>query len=207
MAQVAVLMRARVMRAVMAALGCLLAGGCLFAPRVAEPPATGEIVRYLEQLSPADVWDNLETSAEATHAPGWEAAISQTSFTYVPDDAAENQYPGVFTGWDRERELSFINALYNSDVTIVARMRNLEFVVPPSSGSESLWEGVIYDVTVTSGVDASTVRYRGSADITFSLEGNFWYISRWVDLEPESDPVSGQLLSTMGVLRGNFASK
>jgi len=216
MAQVSVLNRQRGVRvpvcrsagrAVLAALGCLLAGGCLFAPREAEPPQTGDIVRYLDQISPSAVWDNLQTSATATHAPGWEAAISPTSFIYKPDAAAESQYPGVFAGWDRDHEVAFISALYNSDVTIVALMRNLEFVVPPSSGSESIWESVIYDLTVTSSVDGSKVRYRGSARITFSLEGNFWYITEWLDLEGESDPETNQLLSTMGVLRGNFAGK
>lgn len=186
----------------------LALGGCLFAPREAEPPQTGEIVRYLEQIAPADTWDNLETSAEASHAPGWEGAISSTSFRYIPDSAAESQFaPGTFTDWGRDQELAFINALYNSDVNIAARMRNLDFVVPPSSGSESVWENVIYDLKVTSNVDNSSVRYRGSAIITFSLEGNFWYITEWRDQQGESDPETNQLLSTLGVLRGNFASK
>jgi hypothetical protein len=212
MAQMAVLRRravavailARTLAAVLALVG---AGGCLFAPREAEPPETGTIVRYLEQIIPANSWDNLETSAEASHAPGWEDAISPSLFRYIPDSTTENQYPGVFVDWGREREIAFINALYNSDVTIVARMRNIEFVVPPSSGSISVWENVIYDMAVTSGVPPSTVRYRGSAIITFSLEGNFWYISEWRDQQGESDPDSGQLLSTLGVLRANFASK
>ncbi len=208
MAQVAVLKRGRRrMLIAVPLLACLAASGCLFAPREAEPPETGTIVRYLEQIAPVNTWDNLETSAEATHAPGWEAAISSLSFMYEPDPVAENQFPGVFTGWNRDKELAFINALYNAKVTIVAQMRNPAFVVPPSSGSESLWEDVIYDLTVTSTVDASKVRYRGLADIKFTLEANFWYISEWHDRQGESDPDSGQLLSTMGVLRGSFASK
>lgn len=190
-----------------ALLAALAGGGCLLQPREAEPPQTGEIVRYLEQIDPANTWDNLETSAEATHAPGWEDAINATDFRYIPDSAAEAQFPGVFTNWGPAQEVAFINALYNSDVTIVATMRNPGFVVPPSSGSESIWENVIYDLRVTSVVDGSTVRYRGSAIITFTLVGNFWYITEWRDQQGESDPDSGQLLSTLGVLRGNFASK
>jgi hypothetical protein len=216
MAQVDVLNRVRGVRvfvhrsagrAVMAALGCLLVGGCLFAPRVAEPPQTGDIVVYLDQISPSAAWDNLQTSAGATHAPGWEGAISQTGFIYKPDDAVENQYPGVFTVWDRDREIAFINALYNADLTIVALMRNPEFRVPPSSGSKSIWESVIYDLTVTSTLGGNPIRYRGSARITFSLEGNFWYITEWEDLVGENDPETNQAFSTMGVLRANFSSK
>lgn len=186
----------------------LAASGCFFEPRDAEPPEAGVVVRYQEQISPDAAWDNLETSAEASHAPGWETAISANDFLYIPDTEAESQFPGVFaTPWTREREVAFINALYNSDVTITARMRNIEFVVPPSSGSQSVWEDVIYDLTLTSGVDASAIRYRGRATITFTLEGNFWYITQWRDEGGENDPDTNQPLSTLGVLRGNFASK
>lgn len=198
-------------RAVVAGLlaaGAVFAGGCLLQPRDAEPPETGEIVVYLEQLSPAETWENLQTSAIATHAPGWEGAINPETFRYIPDSAAEAQFPGAFTDWGRDREVAFINALYNSGVTIEATMRNPGFVVPPSSGSESIWENVIYQVTVISPPPESrAVRYRGSAIITFTLVGNFWYITEWRDQQGESDPDSGQLLSTLGVLRGNFASK
>lgn len=185
----------------------LAAGGCLLQPRQAEPPLTTDPVEYLEAIIPANVWDNLETSAEATHAPGWEEAISSSSFRYIPDSAAEAQFPGVFTDWGTEKEIAFINALYNADIEIVATMRNPEFIVPPSSGSVSVWENVIYDVKVTSTLDQSSVRYRGSAIITFTLETNFWYITEWRDQQGESDPETNQLLSTLGVLRGNFASK
>ena len=205
MAQVDVLSRSAL--AALCLAGCLASGGCLFVPRDAEPPETGNIVRYQEQISPAAAWDNLETSAEATHAPGWENAIHPTTFTYIPDSAAESQFPGVFAGWSREQELAFINRFYNSGVTISVRMRNLEFVVPPTSGGESVWENVIYDMTVTSTGGGAPVRYRGSAIITFALEGNFWYITEWRDQQGESDPDTQQLLSTLGVLRGNFASK
>ena len=201
-------LRARVLACALTCVAaCVMASGCLLTPRDAEPPQTGQIVVYLEQIAPVNTWDNLETSAEASHAPGWEGAISSTSFLYEPDSAAASQFPGVFTNWNRDREIAFINALYNAKVTIVATMRNLNFVVPPSSGSESLWNGVIYDMTVTSKVDGSKVRYSGRADIKFSLDGNFWYISEWHDLVGESDPDTGQQLSTLGVLRGSFASK
>ncbi|MBK8165577.1 MAG: hypothetical protein IPK64_06345 [bacterium] len=201
--------RATVACALAGLLTCLLAGGgCLLQPREAEPPQTGDIVVYLEQIDPANTWDNLQTSAGAMHAPGWEAGISSVNFLYIPDSAAEAQFPGVFDNWGREREIRFINALYNAEVTIEdAVMRNPGFVVPPSSGSVSVWENVIYDLKVKSKVDGRTLRYRGSAIITFTLEGNFWYISEWRDQQGESDPDTEQLLPTLGVLRGSFASK
>ena len=196
-----------VLYGVFLALCAIGGGGCLFEPRDVEFPDTGNQIQYLDRISPSNVWANLETSLQATHAPGWEDNISKTAFGYIPDSEAESQFPGIFPGWDRDREIGFINRFYNSGVTITAKMRNDDFIVPEPSGTQVLWENVIYDLTVTNDSDGSVVRYRGSAIITFSLEGNFWYITQWRDQQGESDPDTGQLLSTMGVLRGNFASK
>jgi len=183
----------------------VLLSGCLFSPRKPEPPGTGVEIVYLPRSSPANVWTNLQKSLEASHAPGWEDNISQMEFLYIPDDEARDQFPdGTFLGWDRPREVTFINSFYNSGVSIVAKMSEDGFVFPPPSGSEITIEDIVYDLVVTNKADGSTVRYRGKCDVIFRLEGNFWYIYEWRDLQGESDPDSGQLLNTMGVLRGTF---
>ena len=110
-------------------------------------------------------------------------------------------------GWDRAREVNFINSFYNSGVSIVAQMSEDGFVFPPPSGGEMTVEDIVYDLTVTNDQDGSVVRYRGKCDVIFRLEANFWYIYEWRDLQGESDPDTGQLLNTMGVLRGNFGSQ
>lgn len=184
-----------------------LVNGCILEPREPEPPTTGEAVSYFDRTSTANVWANLEKSLEATDARGWEDNISQDTFIYLPDSDAESQFPGVFDGWDRAREVVFINNFYNSDVTITAQMLDDDFVVPPDVGTQVEWENVIYDLTVTANAGGSSIRYRGSATITFRLEGNFWYIYQWRDQQGESDPDTQQLLSTMGVLRGTFGSQ
>ena len=90
----------------------------------------------------------------------------------------------------------------------ISALRDDDFVVPEDTGTEVIWDGVIYDVTVTSKSDQSTTRYRGRAIITFRLEGNFYYIAKWEDQIGESNPDNpGQSLPTMGVLRGTFGSK
>lgn len=208
-------MRGRFPRAALAAIAPLAAlaalaaaPGCIFDPREPEPPSTGSPVVYLPQTSAANVWANLERSLEAGHAPGWEDNVNPETFVYEPDSEAQSLFPGAFTGWDRAREVSFINNFYNSGVTIEAQLKDDGFTPPDDAGGESVWEGVIYDIIVTNPADASTTRYRASAIITFSVEGNFWYISRWRDQQGESNPDNpGQLLSSMGVLRGTFASK
>jgi len=196
----------RIWAVLVGVLGSVALSGCFFEPRDAAPPATGTTVVYFDQNSSANVWANMGKSLEATHAPGWEDNISLDTFIYIPDTETENQFPGLFVGWDREKEINFINSLYNSNVKITAQMRNDEFVVPPDAGTEMEWENVIYDVTVVSNVDQSVTRYRGSAIITFRLEGSWWYIYQWRDQQGESDPDTGTLLPTMGVLRATFGS-
>ena len=194
--------------AVILALGTVLLTGCLFEPREAEPPGTGVQIDYLPKSSPANVWTNLEKSLQATHSPGWEDNISQDEFRYIPDDDARAQFPpDTFLGWDRSREVNFINNFYNSGVSIVAKMSEDGFLFPSPSGGEMTVEDIVYDLNVTNDQDGSVVRYRGKCDVIFRLEANFWYIYEWRDLQGESDPGSGQLLSTMGVLRGNFGSQ
>jgi len=195
-------------RAAGLAVAVVLLSGCLFSPRDPEPPSTGTQINYLPKSSPANVWANLQKSLEASHAPGWEDNISQMDFRYIPDDEATNKFPPtMFPGWDRAKEVSFINNFYNSGVTIVAKMSESGFTFPPPSGGvEMTIENIIYDLLVTNDADGSVVRYRGKCDVIFRLEANFWYIYEWRDLQGESDPGTGQLLSTMGVLRGTFGS-
>jgi len=186
----------------------ILLSGCLFTPREPEPPGTGIQIDYLPKSEPGNVWANLGKSLVALHAPGWEDNISLIEFRYIPDDEARDQFPPeTFIGWDRDREVTFINRFYNSGVSIIAKMSEDSFVFPPASGSEMTVEDIVYDLRVIDNQDGSQVRYRGKCDVIFRLEANFWYIYEWRDLQGESDPDTGQLLNTMGVLRGTFGSQ
>ncbi len=183
----------------------MMLSGCLFAPRDDEPPSLGTQVTYNPRSSPRNVWENLQISLQNNDSFGWEENISP-DFTYEPDSATEEQFPGAFSGWNFEREKAFINNFYTSPVTNQAQMRNDDFNVPEASGVEVIWTEVIYFVRVTDSNDGSEIRYRGSANVTFSLEGNFWYVYKWEDLIGENDPDTGQPLPTLGVLRGTFGS-
>lgn len=187
--------------------GTALFSGCLFTPREPEKPGVGVQIDYLPKSTPANVWANLEKSLQASHSPGWEDNISLLEFRYIPDDEARDLFPPeTFLGWDRPREVTYINNFYNSGVSIVAQMVEPGYIFPPASGNEMTIEDIIYDLVVTNDADGSVVRYRGKCDVIFRLEANFWYIYEWRDLQGESDPGSGQLLNTMGVLRGTFGS-
>jgi hypothetical protein len=149
------------------------------------------------------VWENLQISLNNNDSFGWEDNLHE-DFTYIPDAEAANQFPGAFVNWNLTKELNFITNFYNAGTSTLAKMRNDDFNVPPPVGNDSRWEGVIYLLTVTT--DGSPLRYSASAIINFRLDGNFWYVYRWEDQVGESDPDNGQILPTMGVLRGTFGS-
>ncbi len=182
-----------------------LFGGCIFTPRDPDPPSSGTSISYLPRTEPRNVWENLQLSLDNNDSFGWEENL-HSEFTYIADAEAENQFPGAFVGWDLAKELTFITNFYSSGVSNLAKMRNDDFNMPEPVGDEVRWEGVIYYIKVTNDADGSETRYRASAIITFRLQGNFWYVFRWEDQVGESDPDSGQILPTMGVLRGTFGS-
>ena len=180
-------------------------GGCFFTPRTPAEPSGGTVV-YLPRSSPQNVWTNAERSLQNKDAFGWGEAIND-AFTYFPDDAALIDFPGL-ADWNKTKEMTFINAFYNADVTIQPQMTDDDFVIPEVAGTEVTWENIIYYIRVTSNVDDSVTKYRASAEITFKLDGSFWYISSWRDIGGEADPDNETIiLPSMGVLRGTFGSK
>jgi len=183
-----------------------VSGGCIFNPRDPEPPTSGESISYLDRITPGNVWSNLEISLRNNDSAGWDVALSP-DFVYIPDSEVENQYPGFFTGWNKEREMAFINGMYDSGVTITAEMQDDDFIIPGDTGTEAIWQGVIYYITLNSG-GGTPLKYRASAEIVFRLEDTYWYVYSWEDMQGQSDPVdSSSLLSSMGVLRATFGSK
>lgn len=189
----------------MMVLTMLMISGCLFEPREPDPP-TGEPIPYLSRTDPKKVWENIQLSLNYNDSFGWEENL-HPDFTYIPDSEAEAQFPGAFVGWDLAKEMSFITTFYSSGVSNLSKMRNDDFIIPDPVGDEVSWESVIYYLRVTNASDGSETRYRASAIITFRFEGNFWYVYRWEDQIGESDPDNGNILPTMGVLRGTFGSK
>jgi len=152
-----------VYRAIWLACGVVLLSGCLFSPREPESPGAGVEIDYLPRSSPANVWSNLEKSLLATHSPGWEDNISQIEFRYIPDDEARDQFPdNTFDGWDRAREVTFINTFYNSNVSNIAKMSEDGFVFPPPSGNEMTVEDIIYDLKVIDKQIRHAAEMRGS---------------------------------------------
>lgn len=177
----------------------LPAGGCLFEPREAEPPRAGQQIEYLVQRDAANVWANIETALEAQDVAGWQAQLSPDfTATDVSDDT------GAWAGltWDYDREVAFATAFFTQVTAIQADMRDTDFSVEQPTGQGD-WD-IIYRITVTE-ADGSTTTYRARATITFKLEGNFWYILTWTDVQGEE--YGGATRQTLGVLRTSIASR
>lgn len=191
--------------------GLVLAGGlpalsgCLFAPRTPEAPASGEQITYLPPRDAANVLANAETALNFLDVSGYEDAISE-DFTYIADSETVNDWPGVdWENWGREQELAFINAFFTSGSTVEVDLRDTDITTDDISGTEGEWE-VIYFLKETA-TDGSEIGYRGRMLVGFKLETSFVFITRWEDLEGQDDPDTGAALTTLGRLRGAFASK
>jgi hypothetical protein len=184
-----------------------LLGGCLFEPREAEPPASTDPIPYVPQTSARNVWSNVELALNNTDVAGWDQNLS-SDFRYVPDSQTESAYPTVdWANWDKSQEIDFVQSWFGSDITIVSDMiRDGSQNTNDPGGQFGTWD-LIYLVRVTDQFGGET-RYSGRAEIDFQLEGNFWYITRWEDLNGEEDPDNpGSNLQTLGVVRGAIASQ
>ena len=177
------------------------AGGCFFEPRVAELPAGQQIV-YLNQSLPENVWENIQTSLRFTDASGYDSQIAE-EFIYEPDSATESMAPGYdWTNWNRLRELAFINDLYNNVNSIEANLR-FEIIDTDWAGSRAELR-YTYKVDVT-GSDGSVVTYMAEVVVEFIIEGAEWVLTRWYDVQQESETEGGSLNPTLGSLRAAFA--
>ncbi len=182
----------------------MMFSGCLFEPREVESPADIN-VEYAFPDQPRVVWDNAEKALENLHSPGWEDVIGD-DFTYIPDSDTQNAYPAVdWDNWNAEAEIAFINSFFVSVTAISADLYDEEWETGDPSGNEAEWD-ITYFLEVTDQTQSVTV-YRGRAIIHFILAGNAYVIDRWEDLHGEPHPDTQALLSSMGGIRGAFASK
>ncbi|MHB8080143.1 MAG: hypothetical protein ACYDIE_12920 [Candidatus Krumholzibacteriia bacterium] len=184
----------------LAAVLALGAGGCLFVPRGAEPPVTGDEIKYIPRLSPGAVMENLDTALRARDAVGYMDQLGQT-FRYVPDGQTTTDYPQLdWPNWDYTQEQTFATTLFNNTDAVTASMR--EVVIFNGEGATAVeWE-FIYTLGVTSPGSTQPTPYRGRAFFKLDLEGSFWKLIEWRDVQGEADPVSGATLPTSGSLRG-----
>ena len=165
------------------------------------------IIRGPGVRTPDQAWRAIEESLKAQRGGGWENAIA-TTFEYLPDPASAAAFPDAFASWDRDVEIAFARELFAADVEIDADLVVNGATCPASSGGAVTWPNVEYSVVVAGRGDASPVTYRGFADLEFGLEGSFWYLTRWVDLQGAPAPWNeGVICPTLGELRAVYRDR
>jgi hypothetical protein len=181
-------------------------GGCLFEPRDTESPATGEQIDYLPYSSPQNVLQNAQTAFTSGDQSGYDRMIAD-SFQYIPDGQTTNDFPDIdWDSWGREQEVAFAGNLFNSGAEVQSIDLSEEVIRQDEpSGTTAEWE-VIYSLDLLSS-DGTPQKFRGHMIVRLELIVSEWYIISWEDLNGEDDPGSGESLTTMGRLRGAFASQ
>lgn len=165
------------------------------------------IIGAIGARTPDQAWQSIEQSLNAHSVDGWENAIA-TNFEYVPDPASAAEFPDAYTSWRRDVELAFAEALFAADIEIDADLVVNGAICPASSGGTVTWPNVEYSVVVAGHGDASPVTYRGFANLEFGLEGNFWYLTRWVDLQGAPAPWNENVICpTLGELRAVYRDR
>ena len=155
-------------------------------------------------IAPQFAWEKVQWSLNNHDSKGWTESVG-LDFQYTPDPASEERYPGAFDAWGREAELGFVHNLFAGEVAFRAQMAPSDFKPPNPSSSIASWDSVEYWVRVEGVGGTSPVEYRGVAALEFRLEGNFWYLHRWVDLHggtAEWNPAV--VLPTLGELRAVY---
>lgn len=188
--------------ATIAALAALAAGGCLFEPRSAELP--GSSINYLPDFEPAAVMENLDKALEGKDVSGYLTRIGE-GFRYVPDSQTQTDFPAVdWANWDRAKEEAFVAALINNVQTVESALREVPIFAEPPSGNSVEWE-YIYTLKVTSPGQTTPTSYRGRAFFRLEIQGPYWRLVEWRDVQGEADPGGGGTLPTSGALRGSFS--
>ncbi len=178
-----------------------LAGGCLLAPREAEPPG-GSVIGYLPDSEPGAVLANLDKALAGQDASGYIQRLGP-EFRYIPDSQTLADYPATdWENWDRAREEAFITSFLNSVDAVESSLTEV-VLFDDWSGATAEWE-MVYSLQVTSPGATQPTAYRGRAFFRLEIVDTFWRLVQWRDVQGEADPVSGATLQTMGALRGAF---
>ncbi|MFO7914746.1 MAG: hypothetical protein R6U43_03540 [Candidatus Krumholzibacteriales bacterium] len=170
------------------------AAGCIFEPRDPVEPGGGEEDTWVAVEEPTDVFVNLSSGFAELANSNYERSLSD-DFLFVPTAQVENQFPGEFQDWGKEKELDFLNKI-KSDYAEARSIRfgdeNGDFDQVNLEGDEPWVEGE-YLITLE-----GEPSYAGIARFTFIRSGQpKWTLKEWKDIDFASEEYS-----TSGRLRG-----
>lgn len=157
--------------------------------------------------SPELTWQYMARALSEQNAAGWTNSLSD-SFEYVPDSVSDARYPGALSSWGHSDEAAFALAVTAGSLELAADLNVLDLPCPAGEGGSLAWPAVEYSVVVSGAGGANPLTYRGVAALEFSLQGSFWYLSRWTDLRGAPAPWNEDVVCpTLGELRAVYRGK
>ena len=186
----------------MALIGFVGMAGCVFEPREAEVPDTGEGGDWITPGIPKDVLANLASGLAATANSNYERSLHD-DFVFIPrPEDRDNLGAAVFEGWDKQVEMAFLTRLkgiYLGDRLIQFGDENMQFEREDISVGRAEFEGN-YVMTLDPGDGSEPEIYEGRAIFIIIEDNQGWMLLSWEDVDViGSNPTSGYL---RGTLRG-----
>lgn len=176
--------------------------GCVFEPREAEAPDTGEGGNWITPGLPKDVFANLASGLAAAQNSNYERSLNE-DFTFIPrPEDRSNLGDEVFDGWNKEIEMAFLTRLkgiYAGERQIRFGDENTEFEREDVSVGRAEYEGN-YVMTLDPGDGSEPEVYEARAIFVIIEANQGWMLLSWEDVDViGSNPTSGYL---RGTLRG-----
>jgi len=178
-------------------------GGCIFEPREAEPPDTGDEGTWITPNQPKDVFLNLISGLAADANSNYERSLDQ-NFTFIPlQEDVSALGSEVFDGWNKEIEMGMLTRLkgiFLGERTIQFGDENMVFDREDELPGRWEFEGE-YVITLDPGDGSPIETYAGRAIFILEKQSQGWMLTRWEDIDVSgSFPTSGYL---RGTLRGS----
>jgi hypothetical protein len=180
---------------VLAVAPALLAG-CIFTPRDAQAPGDDTGSSWIVPDNPTKVFVNMTSGLESLSGTNYEKSIG-AAFTFIPLPSDEGQFPGVFDGWNKTREVETMNTIIGDSKTLVVVFSNLTQI--GGSTSFAQYEGR-YELSIVNKTAPDTLVYKGKARFDLQEGSKGWEMTRWEDFES----VAG--FASWGFLRGTLSN-
>ena len=179
------------------------AGGCVFEPRDAEPPDTGDEATWITPNQPKDVFLNIMSGLEADANSNYERSLDET-FTFIPlPEVVAALGSEVFEGWNKEVEMEMLTRLksiFLGERAIEFGDEDMVFEREDVEVGYAEFEGE-YVMTLDPGDGSEAEVYAGKAIFYLTKGTQGWILTKWEDIDVSgSFPTSGFL---RGTLRGS----
>lgn len=177
----------------------------LLSPRDPELPDQNDNILFQQPNSPSIVIENLVNAFQGKNPVNFIRCFQdqdlndEFEFRASQNVAAEN--PGIFTGWDLNREENVTRSIFNSlnlNISPTLILSNVESTRNNRIEQYTADYKIIIQHTLDENIEQE---YAGS--LRFNIEGttdDFWYITQWFDYTSSSSTIT----STWSKMKINF---